>query len=618
MSGAAGTSSRFRSFFVLGRIREIPQATEPRDSRGTPTANGDDTAANRFAVFGSSFLRYLNHPPSNSWEDLEAPVLVVGGGVAGLSAAIEMAEAHQVLVATKAWLSDSNTDAAQGGVAAVLSPEDSLESHFEDTLGTGCGISNESVVRRVVQEAPDAIRRVMEWGGQFDRTLTGELALSLEGGHSAGRVVHALGDQTGREIQRVLVDRARTSPKLRIMEHAFVLDLVVNDGQAVGAILFSSGRFYRVHARAVIVAAGGCGHVFRETTNREVATGDGHAMMYRAGARLRGMEFMQFHPTTLYIAGAARMLISEAARGEGAILRDCHGHAFMDDLHASGSLAPRDFVSRAVLDRMVQTGHTNVYLDLRHLSPSFVRERFPRINRVCRTFQLDITKDLIPVAPAAHYMIGGASVDPDGRTSVPGLYAVGEAACTGLHGANRLASNSLLEGLVLGHCLSRTLRESLPVATSGSWEQPKPRRKLREEPNFDATDLLNSVQSLMWRQGGLLRNGAELAEASRRLEGWLLSASAIEQRSTAGWELLNLLQVSQLITHAARERTETRGVHCRTDFPDRDDRRWLVELELVCGAAGDIESHRIPVGPGAGSPRRQRSKKPRTSVEGTS
>ena len=540
-------------------------------------------------------MRFLVHPNEVTEQELlDAPVVVIGGGVAGLSAAIAAARTHSVLLLTKAWLSDSNTEKAQGGVAAVCSKEDSFEVHAGDTLRVGCGLSHPSRVEHVVQAGPGAVQRLIDWGGQFDRGEGGGLALGMEGGHSQHRVVHAMGDRTGREIQRVLVDRARSEPRIRIFEHTFVLDLLEDDDGAVaGVLVHGRGGYFRVRASTVICATGGAGHAFRETTNPEVATADGHALLYRAGVRLRGMEFVQFHPTTLYIAGSSRVLISEAVRGEGAVLRDRDGVAFLDGLHARGSLAPRDFVSRAVLDRMVSTEDTNVYLDMTHLSPSFVRERFPRIYQVCRSFGIDATRDLVPVAPAAHYVIGGATVDDDGRTSMPGLFAIGEVACSGLHGANRLASNSLLEGLVLGErageVAANQCRDPKPAAFGGTAVERQPDR------HFNSTDLLNAVQSLMWRKVGLLRDRSGLAEAEDRLATWSHTTSVLADPSPHHWELMNLLQFSSLVSRAAREREESRGVHYREDFPEPDDEHWVADLELHCAGDGGLEVRRVPL-----------------------
>jgi L-aspartate oxidase len=406
-----------------------------------------------------------------------------------------------------------------------------------------------------------------------------------------------MGDGTGREIQRVLVDRARRCPQINLLEHAFAIDLLVQGGRVTGVLVMFGGRMLRIRAGAVICATGGCGQVFRETTNPEVATGDGHAMLFRAGARLRGMEFVQFHPTTLYIAGSSRLLISEAARGEGGILRDCNGHAFMESQDPRAELAPRDLLSRAVLNQMVKTRHTNVYLDLRHLPPAFVRERFPRIYRVCRTFGLDITRDLIPVTPAAHYMIGGAVVDADGRTSLRNLFAIGEVACSGLHGANRLASNSLLEGLVLGDHSGGVAARECELPASAADDGAPSASERREDRDFNSADLSNSLKALMWRHVGIMRSGLELAEAEVRLEAWQRAADRVCRPITRDFELRNLLTLARLITRAARERNESRGVHYRTDRPGRDDDLWHSNLEIHRTPAGEIESARAAVPP---------------------
>jgi L-aspartate oxidase len=542
--------------------------------------------------------RFLEHPRGVEIDARrDADVVVVGSGVAGLSAAIAAsAQGSSVLLVTKSWLSDSNTDHAQGGVAAVLAAGDTFERHVRDTLDVGQELCHEGVVRRVVEGGPAAIARLVEWGGQFDHARDGSLSLGLEAGHSSDRIVHAMGDGTGREIQRVLVDRAHRCATLTIMEHAFATDLLVDEGRVTGVLVHCGGKFQLVRAGSVVVATGGCGQVYRETTNPEVATGDGHAMLFRAGAWMRGMEFVQFHPTTLYVAGSPRLLISEAARGEGGVLRDCRGDAFMEAIHPRGALAPRDLLSRAVLDQMVATKHPNVYLDLRHLPPAFVRERFPRIYRVCLTLGLDITRDLIPVTPAAHYMIGGARVDLDGRTTVERLFAIGEVACSGLHGANRLASNSLLEGLVLGELGGRlaAAESKLPPAARDAADG-EPIQKRHEDRDFSATDLSNSLKALTWRKVGIVRNGLDLAEADRRLEAWQNGADRVARAAPRDWELRNQLTVARLITLAARERAETRGVHFRSDFTKRDDAQWRVDLDVRRRPDGEFEMERAPV-----------------------
>ncbi len=540
--------------------------------------------------------RWLEALPRSNVPTESAPVVVIGSGVAGLSAAISAARTSDVLLVTKSWLSDSNTDYAQGGIAAVFGDGDTVAAHGEDTLEVGQGLCHEVVVRRVVEGGPRAIERLIEWGGQFDRQPDGRIALGLEGGHSAERIVHAMGDGTGREIQRVLVDRVRRTPRITVLEHAFALDLILRDGRVTGLLLFRGGQLSIVRAGALICATGGCGQVFRETTNPEIATGDGHAMLFRAGAAVRGMEFMQFHPTTLYVAGSSRLLISEAARGEGGLLRDCNGVAFMHDIHPRGELAPRDFLSRAVLEQMVKTRHPNVYLDLRHLPPAFVRQRFPRIHRVCLTFGLDITRDLIPVTPAAHYMIGGATVDADGHTTIGHLFAVGEVACSGLHGANRLASNSLLEGLVLGDHAGGVAAGEARLVDLGDEFSAARREERTEDRDFSTSDLSNSIKSLMWKRVGLVRNGLDLAEAERRLEAWQHGADRFGRPEPSDWELRNVLTVARLITRAARERDESRGTHFRSDLPERDDPRWRADLTLKRSAAGDIEVSRQPIG----------------------
>jgi L-aspartate oxidase len=383
------------------------------------------------------------------------------------------------------------------------------------------------------------------------------------------------------------------------MEHTFALDCEIDEGRVIAVLSYCSGRFLRIRCGAAIVTTGGCGQIYRETTNRDIATGDGHGLMFRAGVRLRGMEFMQFHPTTLYIAGSSRLLISEAARGEGAILRDCDGVAFMEGIDPRGELAPRDVVSRAVLTRMVQTSHTNVYLDLTHLPAHFVRERFPRIHRVCVTFGLDITKEPIPVTPAAHYMMGGAVVDVAGHTSVEGLFAAGEVACSGLHGANRLASNSLLEGLVLGKEAGTAAAEESKTASRDRYGDPgSPPPDRQEDLNFHPTDLWNSLTSLMWRQVGLLRNQEGLLEAVQRLESWEETSWRLRRLDPRDFELRNLLQVAQLMATSAPLRKESRGVHHREDHPGLDDLNWRVDLEIWRNVDAGLETACVPMGEG--------------------
>jgi L-aspartate oxidase len=510
-----------------------------------------------------------------------ADVLIIGGGVAGLRAALGVREPLRVLVVTKDEVRESNSAYAQGGIAGVLDPEDRFDDHIADTLAAGKGLCDERVVEQVVREAPERIAELIAWGTEFDR-VDGRVALGLEGGHSHPRIVHALGDATGREVMRAVIHRARARPNLRIWQNSFTIDLLTHDGRCRGAIVWDRRRGPSlVWARAVVLATGGAGQLFRETTNPTIATGDGLAVAFRAGAELRDMEFMQFHPTVLYIAGSSRHLLTEALRGEGAYLRDRNGHRFMPDYHPDAELAPRDDVSKAIVAQMAKTQHPNVYLDLSHLDPIFVRERFPGIAEICRGFDLDITRDPIPVRPGAHYMVGGVTVDLDGRTTLPGLWAAGEVTSSGLHGANRLASNSLLEGLVHGARAAEDIMRVLDDAPT-SLEVPPifapPPPPLREP--LDVADIRNALRALMWRQVGITRDAKGLAEAAEQVDRWCRYVLAAGFDDPAGWTLQNMLTVARLMIAAATEREESRGVHTRSDFP-RTDTAWARHIPLV-------------------------------------
>jgi L-aspartate oxidase len=503
-------------------------------------------------------------------------VLVIGAGIAGLRAALEVPPDLSVLVVTKDRITESNSSYAQGGIAGVRSPEDSFENHVEDTLVAGDGLCDRDVVDTVVREAPAQIEQLVAWGTKFD-TEDGVLSLTREGGHSHRRIVHALGDSTGFEVMRATIATARNAPNVTLWDDSFTVDLLTHGDECVGAVVARNDRGkFLVWAKQVILASGGCGMVYRETTNPPVATGDGMAAAYRAGAELRDMEFMQFHPTVLYVAGSARYLVSEAVRGEGAYLRDVHGERFMPAADPRAELAPRDVVARAIFRTMEKTQHPNVYLDLAHLDPAMVLRRFPGIARVCRKFELDITKDRIPVRPGAHYMVGGVTVDRDGRTTLPGLWAAGEVSSSGLHGANRLASNSLIEGLAYGAFCARGAAEAarksprdlaaLPVR----YTIPAP----EADDRLDVADLTASLRSLMVRKMGIVRDRARLLEAQADVGFWCRYALTREFDTRAGWELQNLLTVARLMIDAALRREESRGTHFRSDFPARDDARW--------------------------------------------
>jgi L-aspartate oxidase len=507
-------------------------------------------------------------------------LLIIGAGLAGLRAALESDPSLSVLVVTKDSLNLSSSSQAQGGIASVQDPEDRLEWHVQDTLRAGARLCHPDVVERVVAQAPDHIRQLIELGTRFDQRGEG-LTLGREGGHSHHRIVHALGDATGQEVMRAVIDRVRALRHVEIVENAFTLDLLVVDERCRGALVALGPWRMMIWAKETILASGGAGQLYRESSNPRVATGDGHAMAYRAGVELRDMEFVQFHPTLLYIAGSSRTLITEAMRGEGAYLVDHAGHRFMPDYDQRAELAPRDVVSQAITAHMERTRQPCVYLTLAHLPAEHVRQRFPGIQRICAQFGIDITRDRIPVRPGAHYMIGGVTVDGDGRTSLEGLWAAGEVTSSGLHGANRLASNSLLEGLVYG-------RSAGAAASAAARQAPQQRayaplvndEALPADPALDLTDIRNSLTNLMGRQVGVERDAAGLTEALDSVAAWQSYVLGQSFDSPAGWELQNLLTIAPVTIRAALRREESRGVHCRRDFPDTDDRNWLCHLAV--------------------------------------
>ena len=530
--------------------------------------------------------RYLTAFDTTRLPQVFTDVVILGSGVAALRAALETAPTHEVLILTKSRLTESNSYYAQGGIAAAMAPPDTAESHMADTLATGCGLSDEHVVRQVVSAAPDCIRELLAWGAHFDKT-DGRLDAGREGGHSAPRILHAHGDETGREITSALLRRVKATPSVDLREEAYAIDLLTVDHTVVGVLAWHvpHGAFV-VWAKRTILATGGLGRIYRETTNPEVATGDGLAMAYRAGATLADLEFVQFHPTTLYIAGASRHLISETLRGEGGRLVDKAGCAFMKDYHPMGDLAPRDVVSRAIVDHMRKTGATHVFLDLTHFGPE-VRKRFPGIAKACAQFDIDIARDRIPVRPSAHYMIGGVQVDSVGRTSLAHLYACGEVSATGLHGANRLGSNSLLEGLVYGRAAGRHVVEELASESAAAALPREMPPRLRSDVSrstrgeLHLPDVRDSLRSIMWRSVGIVRNQEDLAEADTLIEFWQSYVLDKVFDQAAGWELQNMLTIGRLVAHAALVRTETRGVHYRSDFPERDDMHWRKHIRMA-------------------------------------
>jgi L-aspartate oxidase len=529
--------------------------------------------------------RYLVRFNPKQTPHLFTDVLVIGAGIAGLRAALEIPTALDVLVVTKDKIQQSNSTFAQGGIAGVMSPEDRFENHIEDTIQAGGGLCHRDIVEQVVRDAPEQINDLIRWGTHFDEE-DGHLALTREGGHSHRRIVHALGDATGTEVMRAIIDRASHTPNLRLWSDTFTVDLLTDAGRCVGALVWRPNQgLLLVWAKQTILASGGAGMVYRETTNPAVATGDGMAIAYRAGAELRDMEFMQFHPTVLYVAGSSRFLISEAVRGEGAYLRDRHGTRFMVDVDPRAELAPRDVVAQAIVRQMEATRHSHVYLDLSHLDKDLVRRRFPGIDKVCRSFGLDITRDRIPIRPGAHYMVGGVTVDAVGRTTLPGLWAAGEVTSSGLHGANRLASNSLLEGLVFGASCGRGAAELAARQADTFTALPLVSRfEPLTEGTLDVADITNSLRSLMGRQMGVTRDRAGLEQARNDVDFWCQYALPREFDGRPGWELQNLLTIARLMIHSALARQESRGVHLRSDFPQRDDRHW--QHHVICPPFG--------------------------------
>ena len=513
----------------------------------------------------------------------ETDFIVVGAGIAGLRASVELASAGRVLCLAKREVTESNTQYAQGGIAAALSDDDEVRLHLEDTLKAGDGLCNEEAARVLVEEGPLRIEELIEWGTEFDRAGT-KIAFTREGAHSRNRVLHAHGDSTGREIGRALFLKAEALKAIAFREFEFTTDLLVRDGRVVGArILDQSGQSHEIFASATLLATGGLGQVYSDTTNPSVATGDGVAMAYRAGAEISDMEFVQFHPTALYLKNAPRFLLSEALRGEGAYLRNIELKRFMPKYHEAAELAPRDVVARAITHELelVKRPDAAVYLDLTHLNADRVRKRFPTIYSTCMQYNIDIATELVPIRPAAHYAMGGVRTDLRGQTSLPGLYAAGEVACTGVHGANRLASNSLLEGLVYGARAAQKMRDeirrhpehvgatSLGDATESGDGQPA-----------QTEAFIKKVQSLMWRYVGVVRDGKDLRQVISELS--TLQNQLPAARDRRAHEAANILQAGLLIARSGLAREESRGAHYRLDFPLKNDAKFR-KHSVVCG-----------------------------------
>ncbi len=510
-----------------------------------------------------------------------ADFLVIGSGVAGLRAAAALAAHGSVLVLTKAGdAGESNTGYAQGGIAAAVGDDDSPTLHARDTEAAGDGLCDAEAVRVLVTDGPAYVRELAAWGAAFDRESDGRFSLGREGAHTVRRVLHAA-DATGREISRVLWQHVSALPRVRVAADARAVRLLVESGVCVGARYVAGGGIVDARASATLLATGGAGRVFRETTNPPVATGDGVALAWQAGAAVADMEFVQFHPTVMAVPDTPRFLLSEALRGDGAWLLNVHGERFMRRYEPAGELASRDLVARAMVKEAARTG-APVTLSMRHLDPDWVRRRFPTLAAACRERGLDLALDAVPVSPAAHYVMGGVATDIDGRTSVPGLYAAGEVACTGVHGANRLASNSLLEGLVFGARAADAMRQA---PRAGAIRRPRPRGPMPRGVAGAVIPDADAVRELMWRDVGLVRDAHGLMGAVATLDGWrrALLAAGRDAGDPAG----ALVTVAWLMARGALDRTESRGGHARADFPARDDLHWMVH---VAESAHDQES----------------------------
>lgn len=523
--------------------------------------------------------RYLVSFDSHKLPHIFTDTLVIGSGIAGLTAAIEAAKSCSVIVVTKDKISENNTQYSQGGIASVVSSDDNFANHIKDTLSAGHGLCNEDIVSGIVKEGPARINDLISLGVNFDKE-NGDLALTKEGGHSHRRILRANGDTTGMEIERGLIAATNRIKNITLYEYTYTIDLLVIDGVCKGIVAWHSQKgTMLIWAKQTILATGGCGQLYRETTNPKVTKGDGIAMAYRAGAIIQDMEFIQFHPTTLYIAGSARTLISETVRGEGGILKNKHGERFMLKYHPDAELSPRDVVSRSIVQEMRLTDHTHVFLDVTHIKADVLKTRFPKIKSICKSFGIDIAKDMIPVRPGVHYLIGGVKVDENGRTNIPDLFACGEVTCTGLHGANRLGSNSLLEGVVYGYRAGLAATEMLKDDKKELSTQPVSYTVAKpKEGELDLGDVKAALQSLMWRSVGIERDKKHLDEAKAMINYWCNYVLNKKFLFPAGWELQNMLTTAKLITEMAEQREETRGVHCRTDFPLKDDKNWKTHI----------------------------------------
>ncbi|HDP69721.1 MAG TPA: L-aspartate oxidase [Actinobacteria bacterium] len=546
--------------------------------------------------------RYLVSFDTKNLKRSESDVLIIGSGIAGLTAALKCCQNHSITLLTKGELKETATWYAQGGVATAMSEEDSPELHYQDTMRAGVGLCEPEAVRVLVNEARGAIEDLIELGVDFDRALNGEIKLAREGGHSLSRILHS-GDTTGSEILSTLVERIRTCPGIKIQENVFVLDLLTFKNRCVGALVFEpkNKELIIYFAKAIILAAGGCGQIYEVTTSPSIATGDGIAMAYRAGAEVCDLEFIQFHPTALDDKKSPRFLITEALRGEGAYLRDCAGKRFMVGIHPLAELAPRDIVAREmvkVIQKCKACGKKKgdyVYLDATHIPEEILEKRFPAICERCKESGYNLSKDLIPVSPAAHYVMGGIKIDTFGRASLPGLYVSGEVACTGIHGANRLASNSLLEGLVFSRRICAFLKDHINAVAEkdvfeGSLTYDLSRKKKsiavpdlsadRHGGRQDLDKYKDTLRKIISSYVGVVRDKEGLKKALAEISKLSEEVFEIQFDEVEGFELQNMLIVAELIIQSALAREESRGAHFRGDFPETDDLNWKKHIIL--------------------------------------
>ncbi|CAJ1004573.1 MULTISPECIES: L-aspartate oxidase [Bacillales] len=536
--------------------------------------------------------RYIVDFDLHTLPRVKTDVAVIGAGIAGLYTALQASEYADVVLISKKGLDDSNTRWAQGGIAAVTAKSDSPALHRQDTLIAGAGLCSYAAVEVLVHEGPERLKELIAYGTKFDKDAQGRYELTKEGAHSKRRILHAHGDATGAEIVRALSARVRDQANITVLENHFAIDVVTQDGECVGVIVQNQeGGLFFLESNATVLATGGAGQLYRYTTNPDIATADGIAMAYRAGARIKDVEFIQFHPTALYYPGAPRFLISEAVRGEGAILRNTSGERFMEKYHPQKELAPRDVVARAIVSEMEKTHSSYVYLDITHESEELIKHRFPTIYRFCLQYGLDMVTDWIPVAPACHYIMGGVQTDLNGETSTRRLFACGEVSCTGVHGANRLASNSLSEAVVFGHRIVRRIRELTPLPEVRPFAAVEPKRTSR---SVDTREQRVRLQKLMLRHVGLKRHEKGLRKALDELERMQqFCYGTYSDRES--FEFLNLLNTAVLTTRAALLREESRGGHYRIDFPNKDDLIWRKHIIQSIGEGVREESEQYDV-----------------------